>query len=117
MTIESPQERLKVVENYLEENPHPDERTLEILADYLVYCMEKQEKREKKILTENRLATIKKRETSLEGTAAKFINGEDGLHSIISNEKHLFLQPKYSITKQDLEDIPYLREQKKVIEF
>jgi len=33
-------------------------------------CMEKQERRKKKILTENRLATVNKRETSFEGLVA-----------------------------------------------
>jgi hypothetical protein len=42
---------------------------MEVLADYLVLCMEKQEKRDKKILTENRLTTVNKRECSFEGLA------------------------------------------------
>ena len=40
---------------------------LEILADYLVLCMEKQEKKERKILTDNRMTTVDKREVSFEG--------------------------------------------------
>lgn len=63
-TITSPEERLKCVEKVLEENPTPNEPYLELMGTYLTECMEKQEK---KILTENRLATINKRETSLEG--------------------------------------------------
>ena len=41
--------------------------------------MEKQEKKEKSILTENRLVTINKRETSFEGLVSQFENGEDGV--------------------------------------
>ena len=66
-TIESPEERLKLVEQILAETPDPSESYLEILADYMVLCMEKQEKKERRLLTDNRMATITKRETSLEG--------------------------------------------------
>ena len=43
-TIESPEERNKLVEQILAETPDPNPAYLEILADYLVLCMEKQEK-------------------------------------------------------------------------
>ena len=69
-TIESPEERKALVEKILEETPDITPAYLEILADYLVLCMEKQEKKEKNILTENRLATVNKRECSFEGLAA-----------------------------------------------
>ena len=36
-TIDSPEERLKIVQQILEENPNPDSYYLEILADYLVF--------------------------------------------------------------------------------
>ena len=66
-TIESPEERKALVEKILEENPNPPANYLEVLADYLILCMEKQEKKERKILTENRLSTVNKRECSFEG--------------------------------------------------
>lgn len=66
-TITSPEERNELVKKILEENPNPNEKYLEILADYLVFAMEKEEKKEKKILTDNRMATVNKRETSFEG--------------------------------------------------
>ena len=107
-TLNSPQERLKLVEQILEETPNPTPAYLEILADYLVFCMEKEEKKEKKILTENRLATVNKRETSYEGLISQFENGEDGVYNITNNDKHVIFQPKISITKKDREDIPEL---------
>lgn len=108
-SLNTPEERRELVEKILEENPNPNEKYLEILADYLVLCMEKQEKREKKILTENRLATITKRETSLEGLASQFENGEDGLYDlIVENDKNVIFKPKIAITKKDLEKIPEL---------
>jgi len=40
---------------------------MEVLADYLILCMEKQERKERKVLTDNRMATVNKREVSFEG--------------------------------------------------
>ena len=79
-SLTTPEERKALVEKILEENPNPGSAYLEILADYLVLCMEKQEKKERKILTENRMATVNKRETSFEGLVSQFENGEDGVY-------------------------------------
>ena len=106
--LQTPQERLELVNKILEETPNPTSDYLETLADYLIFCMEKQEKKEKKILTENRLATINKRETSYENLASKFENGEDGIYNIVNEDKHVIFQPKISITKKDREEIPEL---------
>lgn len=46
-TLNSPEERLELVNKILEETPDPSPAYLEILGDYLVLCMEKQEKKEK----------------------------------------------------------------------
>ena len=109
-SLNSPQERLELVKQILEENPNPPQSYLEILADYLIFCMEKEEKKEKKILTENRLATVNKRETSYEGLVSQFENGEDGVYNITNEDKHVIFQPKISITKQDRIDIPELNQ-------
>ena len=115
-TLTSPEERLELVNKFLEENPNPGEKYLEILADYLVLCMEKQEKKEKKILTENRKATINKRETSFENLASQFENGEDGVYDlIVENNKNVIFKPKLSITQEDLEQIPELRQVREAI--
>lgn len=66
-TLESPEERLALVNQIIEENPELTPNYMEALADYLILCMEKQERKEKKVLTDNRLATVNKRETSFEG--------------------------------------------------
>ena len=108
-SIDSPEERNELVKKILEENPEPSEKYLEVLADYLVLCMEKQERKEKNILTENRLTTVNKRETSFEGLVSQLENGEDGIYNLISENKNALLQPKISITKKDLEEIPPLR--------
>ena len=46
-SLTTPEERKALVEKILEENPNPGSAYLEILADYLVLCMEKQEKKER----------------------------------------------------------------------
>ena len=79
--------------------------------------MTKQEKKEKKIDTNNRIITVKKHETSYQGLLSKFQNGEDGLYNmIIDNDKNIILTPKKEITAQDLEQFPALKEIKKAIE-
>ena len=72
--------------------------------------MEKEEKKEKKILTENRMTTVNKREISFEGLVEQFENGEDGVYNLITNNKQIIFQPKVTITKKDLEEIPALKQ-------
>lgn len=71
--------------------------------------MTKEERKGRKILTQNRLTTINKRETSYEGLAANFENGEDSIYNLQStNSKNNLLSPKISITQKDLAQIPEL---------
>ena len=114
-TLESPEERKQLVEKILEECPNPTSQYLETLADYLVLCMEKQEKRERKLLTENRMATVNKRETSFEGLVSQLENGEDGIYGMISNDKNQIFRPKVMITKKDVEEIPGLAQLREAI--
>lgn len=116
-SLESPEDRKKLVEQILAEIPNPTPQYLEYLANYLVLGMEKQERREKKILTENRLVTINKREMSFEGLVSQFENGEDGIYNLITENKHIIFQPKKTITKKDLEEIPALREIRDAISY
>lgn len=115
-TLQSPEERNQLVQQILEENPTHSERYLESLADYLVLCLEKQEKKEKRILTENRMATVNKRECSYEGLVSQLENGEDGIYNLMNDSKQTIFQPKVSITKKDLEEIPPLRQLRDAIE-
>ena len=116
-TLESPEERKQLVEKILEENPNPSEAYLETLADYLVLCMEKQERKERRLLTENRMATVNKRETSFEGLVSQLENGEDGIYNMITNNKNVIFQPKVVITKADVEEIPGLKELREAIKY
>jgi hypothetical protein len=56
------------------------------------------------------MTTVNKRETSFEGLVSTLENGEDGLYKFINESKSTIFQPKLTITKQDEEEIPPLRE-------
>ena len=114
-SLSTPEERNKLVEDILTETPDPSEKYLEILADYLVLCMEKQEKKERSLLTENRMVTVNKRETSFEGLVSQLENGEDGIYNLITENKNTIFQPKISITAKDLEEIPLLKQLREAI--
>ena len=88
---------------------------MEVLADYLVLCMEKQEKKERKLLTDNRMTTVNKRETSFEGLVSQLENGEDGIYNMITNNKNTIFQPKVMITKADVEEIPGMKQLREAI--
>ena len=115
-SLETPEERKALVEQILNEVKDPSPKYLEILADYLILCMEKQERRERNILTDNRMTTVNKRETSFEGLVSQFENGEDGVYNLITKNKNIIFQPKVTITKKDLEEIPPLKQLREAID-
>lgn len=78
-------------------------------------CMEKQEKRERKILTDNRMVTVNKNETSFEGLVSQLENGEDAIYNMMTENKHMILRPKVTITKKDIEEIPFLKQLRETI--
>lgn len=114
-TLESPEERKAYIEKLLEENPDLPPRYLEYFADYILMAIDKQERKQRKILTDNRLSTINKRETSYEGLALSLENGEDGIYNLTCENKNALLQPKIAITQKDLAEIPYLAQLRKEI--
>ena len=117
-SLETPEERKKKVEEIISQTP-PERLTpsyLEKLADYIIFAMDKQERKNKKILTDNRMVTINKRETSFEGLVGKLENGEDGIYNMIANDKNIIFQPKVSITEQDILEIPGLKTLRESIE-
>lgn len=117
-SLTSPEERVALVEKILEETPNPSEAYLETLANYLIMCMEKQEKKERKILTDNRMVTVKGHEISYEGLVSQLENGEDGIYNMISeNKKNELFKPKVGITQKDLDEIPLLKQLRDTIHF
>ena len=118
-TIESPQERTKLVEKIVDSLPPQKltHRYLEILANYIIFAMSKEQKKEKKINTQNRMITINRRETSFQGLVNKFENGEDGVYNIIiENDKNVIFTPKIKITQEDIATIPGLKELREAIQ-
>lgn len=110
-TITDPQERNQKVHEIVN-SVSPEKLTpyyLEQLTKYLTETPEN--KKEKKVLTDNRMVTINKRETSYEGLVAKLENGEDGIYNFMTGgDKNILLVPKIQITEDDIATIPGLKE-------
>lgn len=86
---------------------------LEKLANYILFTEGKnteENRKEKKILTTNRMVTVNDRETSFEGLVGKLENGEDGIYNMITNDKNILRTHKQPITEADIEEIPGMRE-------
>ena len=113
-TLKTPQERNELVKKIIE-SASPEQLTpyyLDILGTYIVLAMDKKEKKEKLIQTPNRLkGTVYVRETSLQGLASSFEQGEDGLYNLITDDynKNIILTPKDPITQKDIDEIPELK--------
>lgn len=112
-TLKTAEERKALVDEIVKQTP-PDQLTekyKEILSDYIIFAMDKEEKKKKEIITDNRMITINKRETSYQGLVDKFENGEDGLYNItIDNDKNVLLTHKVSISPKDIAEIPALKD-------
>lgn len=115
-TIKDPKQRNKLV-HHIVDTIDPEKLTpyyLEKLTKYLVE--DEQSKKDKIILTDNRMVTINKRETSFQGLVAKLENGEDGIYNFISEgDKNILLVPKIGITQEDIQRVPGLRELREAI--
>ena len=111
-TLQDPGARNELVKKIIEQTP-PQRLTpkyLQLLSDYLVFAMDKEERKKKNIITDNRMVTVNKRETSFEGLVEKFQNGEDGIYNIITNDKNIIFTPKISITEEDIQTIPGMKQ-------
>lgn len=112
-SLDNVEERIKKVEEIIANTP-PEKLTpqyLDKMAQYLIdLTLTKEEKKTKKIITSNRRITINKREMSFEGLASKLESGEDGIYSMIANDKNILFNPKRGITKEDIEIVPGLKE-------
>lgn len=110
-SLESPEERTKLVEEIVAITPPSQltSRYKEILADYIIFATDKEERRKRKILTEGRMVTVNKRETSYEALVDKLENGEDGIYNLMREDKNTLLSPKNPITQNDINTIPQLK--------
>lgn len=117
-SLQTPQERNELVKKIIEETP-PEQLTnkyLTILSNYIIFAMDKEERKKRKILTDNRMVTVNKRETSFQKLAGQLENGEDGIYNMITNDKNIIFMPKVTITEEDIEEIPGLKELRDAIE-
>lgn len=113
LTIQTLDGRKQYLEEYFSEN-EPSNRDLEQAADYLIFVDEVE--RRGALLTKNRMVTVDRRETSMEGLTEKLEGGESAFHGLIKEDKNTILTPKVSITKEDLAEIPELRQLRGVID-
>lgn len=111
-SLETPEERNEKVKEILANTPSERLTPYYIgkLTEYLVQPIEKKERLENKILTENHMKTVAQREISFEGLVNKLENGEDGIYSMIANDKNIIFSPKIEITEEDKKEIPGMQE-------
>ena len=113
-TLKTAEERNELVKKIIE-SATPEQLTpyyLDILGSYIVLAMDKKEKKDKMIQTPNHLkGCVYVRETSFQGLASSFEQGEDGLYNLITDfDKNIILTPKDPITQKDIDEIPELKE-------
>lgn len=116
-SLKTPEERNELVKKIIKETPYEQltNRYLEILSDYIIFAMDREERKEKKVLTDNRMVTINRREVSFQGLASSLENGEDGIYNMIANDKNIIFMPKITITKEDIDEIPDLKKLREAI--
>jgi hypothetical protein len=111
--LKTSEERLAFVNNLLADpNFTPSEAELEWMANYLTYPLEVEERRERKIMTDNRKVTIEAHETSFDSLASKFEAGDDALEAISQSRtslKERITPRKRPITQRELNEVPGLR--------
>lgn len=117
-SLQTPQERNELVKKIIAATP-PElltDRYVNILSDYIIFAMDKEERKKKNVLTSNRMVTVNKRETSFQGLVEQFENGEDGIYNMIANDKNIIFMPKVTITQEDIDTIPDLKKLRESIE-
>ena len=109
--LKTAEERVEKVKEIIANTPSErlTQKYLDKLSDYIVIPIERQERKENHIITDNHNITVTKREMSFEGLVGSLENAEDGIYNMIANDKNIIFQPKVSITPQDLEEMPELK--------
>lgn len=116
-SLETSEERNELVKQIIAETPREQltNKYLTILTDYIIFDKNKEERKKKKILTDNRMITVNRREMSFQGLADQLENGEDGIYNMIANDKNIIFMPKVEITPEDVAEIPGLKELQEAI--
>lgn len=108
--LESPEERVEKVEEIIASTPSERLKPyyLQKMADYVVLAMDKEEKKERKIITPNRQKYFKENEMSFEGLCENYDNKDadsaDFIYNIIANDKNILRTPKCKITEEEIAD-------------
>ena len=116
-TLKTQEERLECVRETIAATSQEklDANYLRVMTDYLLFAADrnqtkKEKKKERSIITKNREATVNKRQISFEEMVENMENGEDGIYALVNNDKNQILDNKDSISEEDLENIPGMRE-------
>lgn len=93
----------------------PTTNELSLLGDYLLFTRDKNQTKKERtkeysITTPNRELTVDKRQISYEGLIDKLENGEDGLYSLISENKEMKLDNKEKLTQEEIDTIPGIKD-------
>lgn len=118
-TLTAREERTQLVQKIIDSTPRENLSSayLEILSDYILSAMPTTERKRQGILTDNRLVTINKRETSYQGLVDKLINGENGIYHLLGHDdKNIIFSPKTGISPKDIEEVPGLKQLRADIE-
>lgn len=118
--LKTSEERLSLVEELLQEEMITKAQAT-YLADYLLFVADsrqtgKERQEEYPIVTKNRDVTVSKRQVSFEETVDSLSNGEDGIYSMIINDKNALLDMRAPITEEDKQNIPGIAENLEVID-
>lgn len=116
-SLQSSEERLQLVNSILQDNPTLPPTYLDYLADYLTHPLEKEERKQHNITTQNRQKTFSKRETSLQGLSEKFEAGEDALYPLMTEDRNQIFHHKIEITAEDIATIPFLSQVREAISY
>lgn len=111
-SLEEPIDRVSKVKEIIANTPSEKLTPyyIEKLTDYIIFAMDKKERLQNNILTSNHMKTVNDREFSFEGLIERLENGEDGIYSMIANDKNIIFSHKIEITAEDIETIPGMRE-------
>ena len=111
-SIDTVEGRLQKVNEIITNTPSEKltSKYLDAMGKYLIDLTLDKKKDKHKILTDNRMITVNKREMSFEGLTERLENGEDGIYNMIANDKNIIFAPKLDITEEDVKEIPGMKE-------
>ena len=116
-SLTTSEERARCVEKVIASTPKEKltQTYLNYLGDYILFIKKKGHTKNRTYLTKNRETVINKREKSFEGIVSTLEGGEDTFHTLISDDKHQFLDRKDKITEEEIANNPIYQEKMRTI--